>query len=325
MKNKPLAIRNSPSARRKVLVTGGAGFIGSHLADALVARGDDVFVIDNLSSGLKENVNPKAKLFELDIGSPETADLISREKPEAVFHLAAHIDVRRSVENPMVDAQTNILGTLNLLKAASDAGVKKFIFSSTGGAIYGEAGVIPTPETYKPQPLAPYGLAKLTVERYLDLWHKLFGLNYVVLRYANVYGPRQALKGEAGVVAIFIRKLLAGEDLSIFGDGDQTRDLIYVADVVDANLKAAEFDGRGVFNIATGKETSINALLGEILDIMGKTAKKSYLPPNPGEVLRSGLDASLAKKTLGWKARVGLEEGLRKTVDFFKLYAEESR
>lgn len=310
----------------KVLVTGGAGFIGSHLADVLVARGDDVLVIDNLSSGLKENVNSKARFFELDISSPETADLLGKEKPEVIFHLAAQIDVRRSVENPVVDAQTNILGTLNLLKAASDTGVKKFIFSSTGGAIYGEAEVIPTPETYKPQPLAPYGLAKLTAERYLDLWHKLFGLEYVGLRYANVYGPCQALKGEAGVVALFTRKLLAGEEnLSIFGDGNQTRDFVYVADVVDANLKAAEFDGIGIFNIATGKETSINSLLGEILGIIGKDVKKSHQPLNPGELLRSGLDASLAKKTLGWEAKVSLADGLRRTVGFFKSYAEKSR
>lgn len=304
----------------KVLVTGGAGFIGSHLTDALIGRGDQVLVVDNLVSGVKENLNSKAKFFELDVASPATYNLILNEKPEIIFHLAAHIDVRRSVEDPVFDAQTNILGSLNVIAAASSAKIKKIIFSSTGGAIYGEADIIPTPETYDPQPLAPYGLAKLTIERYLSLWRKLNGLEFVVLRYANVYGPRQALKGEAGAVAIFTRKLLRGDELSVFGDGSQTRDFIYVADVVAANLAAVKLAGGGTFNIGTGRETSINALLQDLLKITHCKIKPSHLPAKSGEVLRSAIDASAAKRILGWEPKVSLEEGLMKTVEFFRSY-----
>ncbi|NIT04314.1 NAD-dependent epimerase/dehydratase family protein [Candidatus Saccharibacteria bacterium] len=301
----------------KALVTGGAGFIGSHLVDALCKRGDEVLVVDDLSNGRAENVNPNAKLLTEDIGEGVVSKLIDEEKPEVIFHLAAHIDVRRSVEEPSLDAKANILGSLNLIKAAAEAGIKKFVFSSTGGAIYGNATEIPTPETYPPKPLSPYGIAKLAVEGYIKLWEGLFGIKYTALRYSNVFGPRQGEVGEAGVTAIFARKLLSGGNVTIFGDGEQTRDYVYVSDVVEANLLAAGSADSGIFNISTGIETSVNTVFDKLLKLSGKKVKHSYLPLNRGEVLRSALDYSLAREKLGWEPKVPFEEGIERTFDYF--------
>ena len=303
----------------RVIVTGGAGFIGSHIADALAARGDEGLVIDNLSSGLRENLNPKVRFEPVDICDfPKLEKVFQDFKPEAVFHLAAHIDLRESFKDPAHDAQNNIVGSLNLLKLMFDFDTKKIVFSSTGGAIYGEAEQIPTPETYSAIPASPYGISKLAVEHYLNVWQRLHGIEYVALRYANVYGPRQGGKGEAGVTAIFAKKMLKGEPIEIFGDGKQTRDYVYVADVVAANLAALEFDGSGVFNIATGVETSVNEIYGKLSQLLSYTAPANPAQAVRGEISRSALDVSKAKKELGWEPRISLGEGLSRTMEFFK-------
>jgi len=303
----------------RVLVTGGAGFIGSHITDTLMARGDDVLVIDNLSTGLRENLNPGVHFEQVDIRDLSKLEKVFQDfKPEAVTHLAAHIDLRESFKDPVHDAQNNIVGSLNILKLMSDFGTRKIVFSSTGGAIYGEAKQIPTSENYPEIPASPYGISKLAVEHYLDVWQKLHGIEYVALRYANVYGQRQGGKGEAGVTAIFAKKMLRGEPIEIFGDGRQTRDYVYVADVVAANLAALEFNGSGVFNIATGVETSVNEIYEKLSKLLNYTAPSVNVPAVRGEILRSALDASRAKKELGWGPKVSLDEGLAKTGEFFK-------
>uniref|UniRef100_A0A832E1U2 NAD-dependent epimerase/dehydratase family protein n=1 Tax=candidate division WWE3 bacterium TaxID=2053526 RepID=A0A832E1U2_UNCKA len=303
----------------RIIVTGGAGFIGSHVADALVARGDEVLVVDNLSSGLKENVNPEVRFEPVDICDFPKLEKIFRDfRPEAVFHLAAHIDLRESFRDPAYDAQNNIVGSLNLLELMAEFGTRKIIFSSTGGAIYGEADKIPTPETYFAIPASPYGISKLAVEHYLSVWRKLHGIEYVALRYANVYGPRQGGKGESGVIAIFAKKMLKGEPIEIFGDGKQTRDYVYVADVVAANLAAEELGGSGVFNIGTGIETSVNEIYEKLFQLLKCTIPSSKAPAVKGEILRSVLDYSKAKRELNWEPRVSLGTGLEKTVDYFK-------
>ena len=303
----------------RVLVTGGAGFIGSHIADALVARGDHVLVVDNLSSGLRENLDSKIRFEQVDICDFSGLEGVFRNfKPEAVFHLAAHIDLRESFKDPAHDAQNNIVGSLNLLKMMSDFDTKKIVFSSTGGAIYGEADKIPTLETYFAIPASPYGISKLAVEHYLNVWQKLHGIEYVALRYANVYGPRQGGKGEAGVTAIFAKKMIKGEPIEIFGDGEQTRDYVYVADVVAANLAALEFDGSGVFNIATGVETNVNEIYGKLSQLLSYTAPANPAQAVRGEISRSALDVSKAKKELGWEPKVSLDSGLELAAWFFK-------
>ncbi|OGC38524.1 UDP-glucose 4-epimerase [candidate division WWE3 bacterium RBG_16_52_45] len=303
----------------RILITGGAGFIGSHLTDALIEGGHAVAVIDNLSTGVGGNLNPQAKFYETDIlNAPALEEIFVKEKPEAVFHLAAHIDLRESFLDPAYDAQNNIVGTLNLLRRMADFKVPKIIFSSTGGAIYGEAERIPTPETYHAIPASPYGISKLAVEYYLDVWRKLYGIEYIALRYSNVYGPRQGGKGEAGVTAIFAKKMLKGEPIEVFGDGKQTRDYVYVADVVAANLAAWDLKGGGVFNIATGVETSVNEIYEKISKLLGYTASAVPAPAVKGEISRSALDTSKAKKELGWEPRVSLDEGLSRTMEFFK-------
>lgn len=310
----------------KVLVTGGAGFIGSHVVDALIERGDDVLVVDNLSSGLRDSVNPKARFEQIDICGLQRLEKVFKDfSPETVFHLAAHIDLRESFEDPAHDARSNVIGSLNILKLMADFGSRKIVFSSTGGAIYGEAAQIPTPETYSAIPASPYGISKLAVEHYLNVWQKLHGIEYVALRCANVYGPRQGGKGEAGVTALFIKKMLKGEPIEIFGDGKQTRDYVYVADVVAANLAALEFAESGVFNIATGIETSVNEIYEKLAKLLSYTAPSTNAPAVKGEILRSALDASRAKKELGWEPKVSLDEGLVKTGEFFKkAYAGSS-
>ena len=293
-----------------VLVTGGAGFIGSHVAEALVARGKDVVVLDDLSSGKRENLPEGAELVEGDIREPQD-ELFAGVKPDVCFHLAAQADVRVSVARPEHDARINVIGTINLLEAAREHGTQ-LVFSSTGGAIYGECDG-PAPEDAPRQPLAPYGTSKLAGEEYLATYNRLHGTKHVALRYGNVYGPRQDPHGEAGVVAIFFKRFLSGEQPKVFGDGKQTRDYVYVVDVVRATLAAAERDG-GVYNVGTGRETSVVELFDLCRRVAGKgDVEPEFAPPRPGELQRSVLDVSRAVDELGWRPEHSLEEGLRET------------
>lgn len=302
----------------KVLVAGGAGFIGSHLVDRLIGLGHGVAVIDNLSSGRKENLNKGAVFYNMDICDAGLDEVFDRERPDIVFHLAAQIDVRQSVMDPIADAGTNILGSLNLLQNAKKTGVTKFIFTSTGGAIYGDADLIPTPETYREFPLSPYGIAKLSIEKYLYCYCKVFGLNYTILRLANVYGPRQNSKGEAGVVAIFCDKMLAGKQPVINGSGGQTRDFVYVDDVIEAQIAAMRPEITGIFNIGTGIETDINQIFRQIKQVSGSKCEEIHTAANSGEQQRSCLDASKAGLELGWTPEKPLAAGIEATVNWFK-------
>jgi len=306
----------------RALVTGGAGFIGSHVVDALIARGDDVAVIDNLSTGREENLRGAtaagAILHRVDIREPaEVQAVFDACKPEVVFHLAAQIDVRHSVADPAYDARINVEGTINVLEAARRAEVSRVVNTSTGGAIYGETDELPTPETAEPKPLAAYGQSKYCAERYCGWFERLHGLSTVTVRYGNVFGPRQDPLGEAGVVAIFCGKLLSGETAVIFGDGAQTRDYVYVGDVVTANLAAAERgDARGEFNIGTGSETSVLEIVAALRTASGDNGfTPTHDPPRLGEVQRSALDVTRARVELGWQAEMDLAEGLRITLD----------
>lgn len=303
----------------KILVTGGAGFIGSHIVDRLIARRHRVVVVDNLSTGNRRNLNPRAKLYRLDITSPKLVEVFRRERPAAVIHQAAQIDVRKSVADPAKDAQTNIIGSLNLLEQCVQHGVKKVIFASTGGAIYGEAPArhIPTPETYLAAPISPYGVAKLTVEHYLHYYATQYGLPSIALRYSNVYGPRQNAHGEAGVVAIFCRKIFAGEQPVINGNGRQRRDYVYVGDVADANVRALTSPFVGALNIGTGVETSVNQLFTEIVAASGRSVRRVHGPAKPGEQQRSCLDHARARRVLGWRPTVALSDGIATTVAWF--------
>lgn len=302
----------------KVLVTGGAGFIGSHVCDAFVRSGHEVIALDNLSSGKKENLDPRVRLEVADIRSPEAAQLVRSARPQVLCHLAAQMDVRRSVEDPRFDAEANILGFLNLLEAARVAGVQKVVFSSTGGAIYGEQDVFPAPESHATRPISPYGVSKAAGELYLNYYKAQYGLKYVALRYANVYGPRQNPHGEAGVVSIFSTRLLAGQDCTIYGEGKQTRDFVYVEDVARANLLAAEKDYSGPLNIGTGVETDINRLFSLLAQAAGAPKAAGHAPGRPGEQMRSCVDNRLAREVLGWQPTVDLAEGTRRTVAFFR-------
>lgn len=302
----------------KILVTGGAGFIGSNLADGLIAAGHDVFVVDNLSTGDKSNLNTNAKFYETDIcDKPELKNIFEIEKPEVVFHLAAQASVSMSVDNPALDVNVNVIGTINLLELCRDFAVKKFIFSSTGGAIYGDKASRPTAETAEEKPLTPYGMDKLQAERFIEFFAADSQTKPVVLRYANVYGPRQNPHGEAGVIAIFTAKMLANENYKLYGDGEQTRDFVYVSDVVEANLKALEYDHKGTFNIGLGKETTINDVT-RILRDATQTSIEPTREPAKLEQRHSCLDSSLAQETLGWQPKTGIEEGLRQTVEFYR-------
>lgn len=307
----------------KVLVTGGAGFIGSHVCDEFLRAGHEVIALDNLSSGRRENLDPRVRLAVLDIRSPEAAELIRSERPHALCHLAAQMDVRRSVEDPRFDADANILGMLNLLEASRVAGVKKVIFSSTGGAIYGEQDVFPAPESHATRPVSPYGVSKAAGELYLGYYKAQYGLQYVALRYANVYGPRQNPHGEAGVVAIFSQRLVAGKECTIFGDGGQTRDFVFGPEVARANRLAFEKDYVGAVNIGTGIETDINRLFALLAEAAGSKQPVTHAPGKPGEQRRSCIDPSFARKVLGWEPSVGLADGLSKTVEYFRLKARE--
>ncbi len=302
----------------RVLVSGGAGFIGSHVVDALLERGDEVLVLDDLSTGTRANLNPGAEFAELDIRTPEAARLVAGWQPQAISHHAAQMSVSRSVKEPLFDAQVNVLGALNLLEAARQVEAR-LVFASTGGALYGDAEILPTPETVPAWPVSPYGVSKLAFEHYLYCYGAEHGLSYAALRYANVYGPRQNPHGEAGVVAIFCRALLGDGVARINGDGRQTRDYIYVRDVVRANLLALDSPGTvGHFNVGTGRQTDVNTVFRLLTERLGVEASESHGPARPGEQRTSALDSSLIEERLGWRAETSLEAGLQETADWFQ-------
>jgi UDP-glucose 4-epimerase len=302
----------------KVVVSGGAGFIGSQVCDVFLAAGHRVVALDNLSTGRKENLAKGVSLAAVDIQAPEAADIIRHERPEVICHLAAQMDVRRSVADPRFDAESNILGFLNLLEAAREVGVAKVIFSSTGGAIYGEQDVFPAPERHATRPVSPYGVSKAAGELYLGYYRAQYGLRSVALRYANVYGPRQNPDGEAGVVAIFAERLLRAEPCTIYGTGRQTRDFVYSQDVARANLLAAERAVEGPINIGTGVETDITQLHALLAQAAGVRQEPRYAEAKPGEQSRSSLDIGLAAQALGWSPSVTLKDGLAKTLAWFR-------
>ncbi len=302
------------------LVTGGAGFIGSHVADAFIARGYRVIVVDNLVTGKKANVHPKAILVKMDIQDKRLASVFKKYRPSILSHHAAQMDVRKSVADPLFDARTNILGTVNLLECARQFSAKKFIFASSGGTVYGDAKKIPTPEMHPTHPISPYGVAKLAGEQYCYYYWKQYGLPYVALRYANVYGPRQRGDGEAGVVAIFIEKLLRGGEPIINGDGKQTRDYVYVDDIVRANILAAEKNTVGAINIGTEKETNVNTLFKKIAECLDMRVKEKHGKVKSGEQRRSVLQVTHAKKILSWHPVTHLHEGLKKTIEYFRTH-----
>ncbi|MCI0512816.1 GDP-mannose 4,6-dehydratase [candidate division KSB1 bacterium] len=302
----------------KILVTGGAGFIGSHVTDAYLTAGHEVTVIDDLSTGKVANINPQAVFHQIDIQDPRVKDIFKQGQFDVVNHHAAQMDIRKSVADPLFDARVNILGTLNLLQQAVDHQVKKVIFISSGGAIYGEQEIFPAPETHATWPLSPYGVTKLTGEKYLYFYHVAYGLQFNVLRYANVYGPRQNPHGEAGVVAIFTTKLLQGEAPTINGDGKQTRDYVYVGDVVRANVKLLTCPYNEAFNIGTGLETDVNYIFNQLNQLCGAHQPELHGPGKKGEQLRSVVDHQKARKLLDWKPEVSLEQGLELTVKYFK-------
>ena len=303
----------------RALVTGGAGFIGSNLVDALLERGDEVAVLDDVSTGRRENLSKAlergAELIELDIrDAGSVADLCSRAQPEVVFHMAAQIDVRKSSADPAFDARVNVEGTINVLEGARRAGARRLVNTSTGGAIYGEGRTIPAPEDHPVAPEAPYGQSKFGAEGYCELFRRMHGISTVSLRYGNVYGPRQDPLGEAGVIAIFCGKLLEGGKPTIFGDGLQTRDYVYVGDIVSANLLAAESEVNGAINIGRGEEVTVVDLV-EALDGLSEGAfEAQHVPERPGEVRHIALDASRAREELGWSSQVTLSEGLERTL-----------
>jgi UDP-glucose 4-epimerase len=303
----------------RILVTGGAGFIGSHVADRFVELGHEVAVFDNLSSGRREFVNAKARLVEGDLTDAGAIErCVAAFKPEVVDHHAAQIDVRHSVDDPIFDARTNVLGGIALLQSCTRHGVRKFIYASTGGALYGEGRSLPATEEHPVNPESPYGVSKHTLEHYLYLWKLLHGLEYTVLRYPNVYGPRQNPHGEAGVNAIFIGLMLAGARPRIFGTGEQVRDYLYVGDVVEANALALELGSGEMLNLGTGVGTSVNDIVRELNAILGTRIEPIHEPPRAGEVQRIYLDAARARKVLGWTPRVPFREGLTRTVEWSK-------
>ena len=302
----------------KVLVTGGAGFIGSHVVDRLVEEGHNIVVVDNLSSGKRKNVNRAASLYKLDIQSRRLERVFRNERPNVVIHLAAQINVRRSVDDPVFDAQVNIIGTMNVLQQAVRHGARKVIFSSSGGAIYGEQEIYPAPESHATSPMSPYGISKLCGEHYLSYFQRISGIKVVSLRYANVYGPRQDPEGEAGVISIFLQKMLNNEQAVINGNGRQTRDFVFVDDVAEANLAAMGQDSHGIYNVGTGTETSVNELFRMLVELTGSKCKEVHGPAQKGEQMRSVIDPAKIKRELGWDSKVELADGLKKTVAYFR-------
>ena len=303
----------------KVLVTGGAGFIGSHIVDALIEDGYEVVIVDDLSSGKEYNINEKAKFYKLDIQDPNLESIIEKERPDYMSHHAAQKDVRLSVSDPIYDAKINVLGTINILQNCIKYKIKKIIFASTGGAIYGEQEVFPAPETHPLRPISPYGITKLMAEHYMYYYKTIFDLDYASLRYSNVYGPRQDPHGEAGVVAIFIEKMLKGEQPIINGNGQQTRDFVYIGDVVKANIAALQSNvSECVFNIGTGTETSVNRLFNHAKEIIDPSINEKHAHAKDGEQMRSVIDYSRAKEVMSWQPMVSITEGLKKTFDYFR-------
>lgn len=302
-----------------ILVTGGAGFIGSNVADAFINEGHHVIIIDNFSSGKKENVHQKAKVYAMDIQDDSVGNIFRDEKIDVMCHLAAQMDVRRSVADPKFDASVNVLGFLNLMEQGRKHGLKKVLFSSTGGAIYGEQDYFPADESHPTRPLSPYGITKLTTEKYLFFYKEIYGIDHVILRYANIYGPRQNPHGEAGVVAIFSQKMLKGEQPIINGEGKQTRDYVFVGDVVRANLLGLNYKGSNIFNIGTGVETDVNQLFQHIKSLTGSDCEEKHIPAKAGEQMRSVISSKKIGEILGWSPKVTLKEGLKRTVEFFKL------
>lgn len=307
----------------RALVTGGAGFIGSHLTDRLVTGGHQVTVLDNLASGKRANlaqVRDDCELVELDITSPEVESVFGRVRPEVVFHLAAQIDVRKSVADPVHDATVNILGTIRLLEAARRSGTQKFVSTTSGGTIYGEPPLqdLPIAEDYDGHPASPYGASKRSSEEYLHTYRALYGLRWTDLALGNVFGPRQDPTGEAGVVSIFGGRMLADQPLTIFGDGEQTRDYVFVGDVVDAYVRSLDAGDDLRFNIGTGERVSVNALFAELADLTGYRRQAEYAPARPGELAHIALDCSRAAAELEWKPRITLREGLAQTVEWIR-------
>jgi len=302
----------------KILVTGGAGFIGSNIVDAYIEKGYEVVVVDDLSSGKKENLNKKAKFYRLDICDSAVEEVFKKERIDIVNHHAAQVDVRKSIADPAFDARVNIEGSLNILENCRKYRIKKIIFASSGGVIYGECGSVPPNENSPPSPISPYGISKYTVECYLSTYEKIYGLKYIALRYGNVYGPRQDPYGEAGVVAIFSGKMLSNGEVDIFGDGEQVRDYVYVGDVVRANILCLESGDNEIFNIGTGKSTSVNRLFSEMKELTGYPKQPVYRAPRAGELIRSCLDVGRAEQKLGWRADTSLKQGLKETIEFFR-------
>jgi len=300
----------------KIVVTGGAGFIGSHIVDAYIGAGHQVFIIDDLSSGDRRNLNPKADFHLMDILDPALPGLLGEISPDVVNHHAAQMDVRRSVDDPQFDARINILGLIHLLEGCKRARVKKVLYASSGGAVYGEQELLPTREDHPKSPQSPYGISKLTGEYYLSYYQTAFNIPSVALRYGNVYGPRQRADGEAGVIAIFIRHLLAGNSPKINGDGKQTRDYVYVGDVVGANILALESTTTGPLNIGTGHETDVVTLFELLGKGTGSKAAAVYGPAKLGEQRRSSLDISRARERIGWRPQTALSQGLEKTIEY---------
>jgi UDP-glucose 4-epimerase len=314
----------TPPSKRNVLVTGGAGFIGSHVADAYLANGDAVWIVDDLSSGRRANVPAGAEFVQMDLRDPAIRNLFREVRFDIVNHHAAQIDVRVSVADPAKDASINVMGLLNLTEAAIEVGTQRVIYVSSGGVVYGEPEQIPTPESAPKLPLSPYGVTKLTGEYYLNYYRRIRGLEYVALRYSNVFGPRQDPHGEAGVVAIFCNRLLSGERLTVFGDGKQTRDYVFVRDVVAANMAVSELDlpdeqglDARAFNVGTGKGTSVNELADVLEGIAGTSQPRDHQSERPGELRDSTLDASLLRSR-GWAPAFTLEQGLRETYEFIR-------
>ena len=302
----------------KVLVTGGAGFIGSHVVDAFLADGHDVVVVDDLSTGRAGNLNPAARFYKLDIRDPGLAAVFEQERPDIVDHHAAQLDVRQSVADPLFDADVNVRGSLNLLECVRHYGVRKVVYASSGGAVYGEPVYLPCDEAHPINPICQYGVSKHVVEHYLHVYRHLYGLEYTVLRYSNVYGPRQNPQGEAGVVAIFTDRMLGDAPLTIYGTGEQARDFVYVADCARANTLAAYGEQTGLYNIGCGQATTINALFAELGHISGYARAPVYGPARAGETFQIYLDTRQAQAGLGWTPKVSLSEGLSLTVGYFR-------
>ncbi len=309
---------------KTALVTGGAGFIGSHLVDRLLEEGHKVAVIDNLSTGKLKNLNSGATFYHMDITNPSVQDIFQREQPDLVYHLAAQISVSESTKDPVKDGETNVIGTLRLLEAVRRSGIEKFIYSSTGGALYGDPDTNPCSEQTPIIPLSPYGLSKYLAEQYIELYHRLYHLNYTILRYGNVYGPRQDPHGEAGVVAIFSQAMLDGKQPSIFGAGDQERDFVYVGDVVDANIRAMKKGDGQAFNIGTSHGTNVNRIYDSLKDIINFKWDAEHRTARPGEVYKISLECNKALRELGWSPQVSLDEGLDRTAEYFRKSAKST-